>query len=134
MIPTGMPGWGCKGGCPNIPGSAARRAVPDLFLLGIEFRMAAPGFPAEGAWRLAGYLAEPDAETLKGRLEPLIPLKALFGQKKDQNSANDLNSSSTPSKFDSLDHPLQQALDGLNKEGRKEIRSKPCSCIPAFLI
>jgi hypothetical protein len=52
---------------------------------------------------------------------------------KEQNSANDLNSGSTPSKFDSLVQPLQQALDGLNKECRKAGRRYAASSVPAFL-
>ena len=52
----------------------------------------------------------------------------------DQNSANDLNSGSTPSKFDSLDQPLPQALDGLNKEGRKAGRQEEDPQQALFLL
>jgi hypothetical protein len=51
-----------------------------------------------------------------------------------QNSANDLNSGATPSKFESFGPRLQLAPDGLNKESRKKIISNLCSCFPAFLI
>jgi hypothetical protein len=39
----------------------------------------------------------------------------------------------TPSKFDSLDQPLQQALNGLNKECRKAGRRSSANSAPAFL-
>jgi hypothetical protein len=48
-------------------------------------------------------------------------------------SATDLNSDSTPGKFDSLDQPLRRALDGLNRECRKAGRRSAASSIPAFL-
>jgi hypothetical protein len=52
------------------------------------------------------------------------PLAFWGGQVFPQNSANDHNSGSTPGRFDSLEQPLQQVLDGLNKEGRKAGRQE----------
>jgi hypothetical protein len=50
-----------------------------------------------------------------------------------QNSADDLNSGYKPSKFDSLDQPLRQALDGLSKECRKAGKKSVLSSVPTFL-
>ena len=51
-------------------------SLPDLFLMGIEFRMAAARFVAEGARRLSGHIAEPGAEVLgvgeTGKLADLL--------------------------------------------------------------